>query len=208
MQLNKQNWQIKKLGEVCEINIGKTPLRSNDSYWDKNKKSNNVWLSISDLKNTKDKIIYDSKEYISEKAQKNLKIIEKGTLLVSFKLTLGRLAFAGENLYTNEAIASLPIKNKKQIDNNFLYWYLSFFDWNKAARCSMKVKGLTLNKNKLNEIEVFIPSLSEQQQIVTKLDSIYSDCQKLKNNYQKIIDNCEELKKSILNDIFSLPESK
>ena len=44
----KNDWEIKKLGEVCEINIGRTPERGNSKMWDKEKKTDNVWLSIAD----------------------------------------------------------------------------------------------------------------------------------------------------------------
>ena len=51
------NWQTKKLGKICNISIGKTPARGNRKYWDEKKKTNNIWLSIRDLNNTKGKEI-------------------------------------------------------------------------------------------------------------------------------------------------------
>jgi type I restriction enzyme S subunit len=75
-------------------------------------------------------------------------------LLVSFKLTLGRLAFAGVDLRTNEAIAALNIKKEDEIIKEYLYHYLTFFDWDKLASGDVKVKGKTLNKTKLKEITI------------------------------------------------------
>lgn len=89
---------------------------------------------------------------------------------------------------------------KDFLNSKYLFYFLNSI--------TLENLGYARHYRLLKKILVPIPSLSEQQQIVTKLDSIYSDCQKLKNDYQKIVDNCEELKKSILNDIFSLPESK
>jgi type I restriction enzyme S subunit len=63
------------------------------------------------------KILYDSKEYISNLGIKNIKYVPKGTLMLSFKLTLGRVSFAGKNLFANEAIASL-VKLSTKIDKN------------------------------------------------------------------------------------------
>ncbi len=108
----KQGWEIKKLGEVCEINLGKTPPRSDARMWDKERQSKNIWLSIADLNSAEGGYVNDSKEYISDEAKQNIKIVKKGTLLLSFKLTLGKTAFAGTDLYTNEAIAALPFKDK------------------------------------------------------------------------------------------------
>ena len=95
----KNGWEIKKLGEICQIELGKTPARANKAFWDERKETGNVWLSIADLLNAEDDIVVDSKEYLSDQGANISKIVSKGTLLVSFKLTLGRLAFAGRDLY-------------------------------------------------------------------------------------------------------------
>ncbi|MEI7962155.1 MAG: restriction endonuclease subunit S, partial [archaeon] len=100
----KANWNVEKLGDICQIELGRTPLRGNKSFWDTNKTTTNVWLSIADLLNCEDNIVCDSKEYISNKGAEISKVVKKGTLLASFKLTLGRLAFAGKDLFTNEDI--------------------------------------------------------------------------------------------------------
>ena len=125
----REGWEVERLGEVCNISIGKTPARGNKKFWDTKKETNNIWLSIRDLKNTQGKKVFDSREYISESGAKLFNFVKKGTLLVSFKLTLGRLAFAGTDLYTNEAIASLEITNNENLDNEYLYYYLTFFYW-------------------------------------------------------------------------------
>lgn len=86
-------------------------------------------------------ILIDSKEYLSDLGLEKVKLVEKGTLLLSFKLSIGRLAFAGRDLRTNEAIAALKILNEKLITNEFLCWYLAYFDWDKAAQYEEKLKG-------------------------------------------------------------------
>jgi len=197
-----KSWKIKKLGEVCEIELGKTPYRKDKPYWDTEKQTNNVWVSIADMQNTKDKFIYDSKEYISNKAVPISKIVKKGTLLLSFKLTIGRLAFAGKDLFTNEAIAALSIKDNKLIDKFYLYNYLLFFDWDKATEGESKVKGKTLNKTKLKELEIIIPPLPEQKRIISILDKVFSVIEQSRNNAEQNLNNAKELFESYLNGIF------
>ena len=119
-------YPLKKLGELCRIELGKTPSRSDDSLWDKEKNTDNVWLSIADLPLTLKPVMHDAKEYISNKGAELCKVIPEGTLMVSFKLSLGRLAFAGRDLFTNEAIAALYIHTENLIDtclsdSHFLY---------------------------------------------------------------------------------------
>lgn len=201
----KTNWQTKKLGGVCDIGMGKTPSRGNRKFWDTEKQTGNVWLSIADLLNAKDKVITDSKEYISDAGAKISKIVKTGTLLASFKLTLGRLAFTGKDLYTNEAIAALFIKSEKEISKEFLYYFLSFFDWHAATKGDVKVKGKTLNKAKLKELEIPLPPLAEQKRIVKKLDEVFEAVRQAKENAEKNLRNSRELFESYLQSVFANP---
>ncbi len=199
--MNK-HWKIKPLGELCQIELGKTPSRGNKSLWDENKTTNNVWLSIADLLNSDNNLVLDSKEYVSDKGAKICKLVKKGTLLVSFKLTLGRLAFVGRDLFTNEAIAALSIKNEKELSKYFLYCFLNHFDWNKATEGDIKIKGRTLNKEKLKEISIPVPPLDEQQRIVAILDEAFDAIAKAKENTEKNLQNAKELYENYLQTVF------
>ena len=114
-------WTSKKLGDLCNIELGKTPSRSNKKYWDETKTSGNVWLSIADLPHSIKPQLSDSKEYISDEGAKLCKIVPKNNLIVSFKLSLGRLAFTDCDLYTNEAIAALYIQNETEIEKDYVF---------------------------------------------------------------------------------------
>lgn len=199
----KQGWKIKRLDDLCQIELGKTPYRGDKTFWDTEKETENVWLSIADMLNTEGDVVSDSKEYITDKATKISKIVKNGTLLLSFKLTLGRLAFAGKNLFTNEAIAALTIRNERIIDKYFLYQFLSLYDWDAASEGDVKVKGKTLNKAKLKEIEVHFPkSLPEQQRIVAILDEAFATIAKAKTNAEQNLKNSKELFESYLKGVF------
>jgi len=195
----KKNWEVKKLGEICTIQLGKTPYRKNPKFWDKEKISGNVWLSISDLKHGV--YISESAEHISDLGAKNVVKIPQGTMLLSFKLTLGRVSFAGCDLYTNEAIASL-LNLSSKINKKFLFYYFSFFDWDKATEGDIKVKGKTLNKKKLNDLKIVIPSLSEQRRIVSILDKCFTAIDKAKSNTEQNLKNVKKLFESYLQGVF------
>lgn len=160
--------------------MGKTPPRGDSSYWDKEKKTHNVWVSIADISANENGVIRDSKEYISNKAAKNIKLVSPDSLLVSFKLSIGKMAFTGVPLYTNEAIISLP--PREDISLEYLHKYFLYFDWDKACSGDVKVKGKTLNKEKLKDIDVLVPPLSEQKRIVKFLDEEFSKIETLKTN--------------------------
>ena len=195
----KQGWEIKKLGDICSIQLGKTPYRKNPKFWDKEKLSGNVWLSISDLKHGE--YISESAEQVTDLGAKEIVKIPKGTMLLSFKLTLGRVSFAGTDLYTNEVIAALLNLNKK-ISKDFLFYYFSLFDWDKAAEGDVKVKGKTLNKQKLKELQIPLPPLPEQQRIVSILDEAFSVIERSRNNAEQNLKNAKELFESYLQGVF------
>ena len=166
MMLRKEKWDIVNLEKLCQINIGKTPSRRNLLNFGKGY----TWLSISDFKGTK--YLSESKEEITDVALKeaNHKLIQQGTVLLTFKLTIGKLAIAGKPLYSNEAIASLPISDNRKISSDFLFIILQTIDY--KSKSDKAVKGATLNKEKLKKIPIPLPPLEEQKQIAELFQSI------------------------------------
>jgi type I restriction enzyme S subunit len=150
-----------------------------------------------------DNVVFDSKEYVSDKGAAICKLVPKGTLLVSFKLTLGRLAFAGRDLFTNEAIAALTIFNERELSKEFLFYCLTFFDWVKAAENDVKLKGMTLNKAKLKVMPVSFPPLAEQQRICGLLDEAFEGLATAKANAEKNLQNARALFESHLQSVFT-----
>ncbi|MEG4280458.1 restriction endonuclease subunit S [Microcoleus sp. MON1_C1] len=165
--MNIEGWDIALLGEICSITIGGTPSRANPIYWDVDKSTGNVWVSIRDLNQ---RVITDTAEYITKEGIKNsnVKRLLAGTVILSFKLTIGRVAIAGKDLYTNEAIAGLCNSN---ILPSFLYYGLQ--QWDLLQGVDQAIKGATLNKQKLNKIQFNYPtSIKEQEQIAEVLSTI------------------------------------
>ena len=153
--------EYKKLNELCEINIGKTPSRNKSEYWG----DGSSWLSISDLK---DKFITKTKEEITSMAISacNMKSVPKNTVVMSFKLSIGKTAILKEDMYTNEAIANFPIKNNSLIPE-YLYYAIKTLNFNNTDRAVM---GATLNKAKLNELRIPYCEINKQKEIVEVLN--------------------------------------
>ena len=184
-------WEWKKLGDLYPIVMGKTPPRGDPSCWDKSKRTNNVWVTIADISSNENQVITESKEYISDKATKNISLVSPKSLLLSFKLSIGKMAFAGVPLYTNEAIVNFP--PIKDIDLHYLHKYFLYYNWDKASEGDTKVKGKTLNKEKLKNIDIPIPPLSEQKRIVKFLDEEFSKIDTLETNAETNLKNAKEL---------------
>jgi type I restriction enzyme S subunit len=122
------------------------------------------WLSIADLKS---KVVSESKEQITPLAAASMAIVPKGTLLMSFKLSIGRLCFAGCDLFTNEAICSF---NDLQANADLLYYVLGRMDFSIYGK--QAVKGYTLNKASLSLVEVSLPTREEQAAIAAVLSDM------------------------------------
>jgi len=155
-------WKSVPIEKVCGISMGKTPSRNENKYWGKGYK----WIAISDMK---EKYISKTKEEITDLAveETGIKLIPKGTVIMSFKLTLGKVGITAEDMYSNEAIVSFTIKNPSIIDNEYLYYYLSYIDITKYG--SRAAKGITLNKDSLREIIIKLPEIEEQTKIRERL---------------------------------------
>ncbi|MDG6079724.1 restriction endonuclease subunit S [Erythrobacter litoralis] len=199
----KPGWIQKPLGDLCRIELGKTPPRKFAEFWDEQRATGNVWVSIADMPIGIHSRISDSKEYVSDAGAKLGKTVPKDTLLVSFKLTLGRLAYAGCDLQTNEAIAALYLHDETVIDKAYLYWYLTYFDWDKAAEGDEKVKGKTLNKDKLKRLPVIVPPLAEQRRIVAVLDEAFARIATVTANAEKNLANAHALFTSAVAEVFT-----
>ena len=165
------NWCWSRFSDIVYFELGKTPDRHNDKFWSNGEFH---WCSISDLKersyidNTKEKI-----SAIALKEKFNNKLSPKGTLLMSFKLTVGKTSIINFDAVHNEAIISIyPYVSKENITRNYLFNTLgllvNYVDQTDA------IKGSTLNSKKLNKIFVPLPPLAEQKRIVNKIDEMFS----------------------------------
>ena len=114
---------IKPFGDIFDLSLGRTPSRSNPSYWN----GTYPWVSIADM--SRNKYISHTKEHITSDAifDTNIPIVKKGTVIMSFKLSIGKVCITDIDLYTNEAIMAFSPKPHYQIFPEFLYYYLTFY---------------------------------------------------------------------------------
>lgn len=194
----KEGWEYKEFKDIFPIKMGKTPPRGDKSCWDTEKEGNNKWVSIADISSHEGKIIYDTKEYISDSSAKKINKVDEGSLLMSFKLSIGKMAFAGVPLYTNEAIIAIP--DTDDYDLHWIYYYLLSYDWKSLTDGNEKVKGATLNKTSIGKIKIPILNLSEQQEIVEYLDSSFAKIDALKANAAKSLEEAKSLFQSALKE--------
>jgi restriction endonuclease S subunit len=180
---------VKTLGEVCKFDIGGTPSRSKNEYYEN---GNNLWVSVRELNGG---YIYDTKEKITDLGVKNsnVKLLPINTILFAFKLSIGKIGIAGVPLYTNEAIAGINTNDDTIIINKYLYYYLYNTDFKDLASGILGNVG-SLNKKILEDLKIPIPSIEKQKEIIDILDGI-------NNRINEDIKYIEVLKKLISKSI-------
>jgi type I restriction enzyme S subunit len=190
-------WHTVTLSELCEINIGRTPPRDRPDYWG----TGSPWLTIADMNRGRDQAI--TKETITDLAVKdcNCRFASAGTVLLSFKLSIGKVGIAEIPLYTNEAIAALPIRDPSRLQAGYLYWALRSIDL--TLGLDRAAKGLTLNKDKLARIPIPVPPPSEQRRIAEVLDR----AEALRAKRRAALAQLDTLTQSIFLDMFGDPSA-
>ncbi|WP_349821198.1 restriction endonuclease subunit S [Coprococcus sp. RTP31081st1_H3_RTP31081_211007] len=159
-----------KLKDIFDLQMGKTPSRNNIEYWNT---KDFKWISISDLTKAHG-YISETKEYISERAvsESGIKIIPANTVVMSFKLSIGKTAITSEDMYSNEAIMAFHDKHVVEILPEYIFYIFKYKKWDEDSNNA--VMGKTLNKAILSEAEIEICSIEEQRAIVDILDNMMS----------------------------------
>ena len=176
--------------------MGKTPARNMPEFWN----GTNAWVSISDLTQNS-KYISQTKECITDEAvsRTNIKKVPKDTLLMSFKLSLGKVAITATDIYTNEAIMAFIDKKVHDVDIHFMYHYFQAIDW--TIGTNKAVKGITLNKSSLSEKVIELPSIQIQRKIAEHLDKMSA----VEENIQCQLSLFDKLVKSQFVEMFGDP---
>lgn len=170
------------LSELFTLQMGKTPSRDNSSYWEK---SENSWISIADLTNS-GKYISNTKETLSDSAvaESGIKKIPANTVIMSFKLSLGKVAITEKEMYSNEAIMAFIDKGVEKISPEYLYYLLRAKDWSNGT--NKAVMGATLNKATLSTIKIQLHEYDNQLEIVNMLNRVSSSIDFRKQQLTKL----------------------
>ena len=188
-----------KLKDIFDLQMGKTPSRNNSEYWNT---EDYKWASIADLTKT-GKYISETKEYLSKRAvmDSGIKVIPANTVIMSFKLSIGKTAITAEDMYSNEAIMAFHDRHIVDILPEYIYYMFKYKNWDEGS--NKAVMGKTLNKATLSEVEIDICSMEEQIEIVNVLDKMMSALEGRKTELSLL----DELIKARFVEMFGLPVS-
>ena len=163
------NWCWCRFSNIVSMAIGKTPARGEQTYWINGTYN---WVSISDM--VDGGTISTTKEKVSDLAVKEIfsaPISEKGSLLMSFKLSIGKTSILDIDAYHNEAIITIrPVIDKEDAMRNYLFKVLPLIA--NLGESKDAIKGKTLNSNSLSNLLIPLPPLQEQQRIIEQMNML------------------------------------
>lgn len=184
-----------ELSKLCkQFVLGNTPPKADSSFYG----GRHLWTTITDMR---EKYVIDTSLKLSDKGALKLGInrfVKRDSLIMSFKLTLGKTAFAGKDLYTNEAICKLDLKDEYNTDEvkEYLYQVLPLVNYIPFAQRA--AKGYTLNKDLLPTVEIPFPDIKKRKEIVNKLEKLSKEKTEIEN---ELHENQEEYKVFIKSEI-------
>ena len=186
-----------RLGQICTVVSGTTPKSTQPEYWD----GNLNWVTPAELTDESD-IIYESQRKITQQAviDSSLKSFPAGTVLLSSRAPIGKVAIAGTEMYCNQGFKNLICSEK--IYNRYLYHFLK----NKTAYLNSLGRGATfkeISKSIVENIEIPLPPLDEQRKIAAVLDKVSDLIAKRRQQLDKL----DEMVKARFVELFGEPEA-
>lgn len=148
-------WKVQRADEIFRINIGKTPPRE-QAEWFNDSDSGVKWVSIKDINNSTI-FLFDTSETVTEMAvdKFNMNVTKVDTVILSFKLTVGKVAITTEEMVTNEAIAHFNIDDESKMNPEFIYFYLKNFPYDSLGSTSSI--GTAINSKIVKSMPVLLP---------------------------------------------------
>ena len=189
---NKNEWKKVKLGDICEVITGNTPLKKIEEYWNKDEVP---FITPPELKY--EGINYITPNiYVSKIGAKQGRIIPKNSICVCCIGSLGKLGILKEDAITNQQINSLTLKDKN-VDLLYLYFYLKTIKNNLESIASSTTVKI-INKSSFEKIEINLPSLEIQKKLSKKLELLENNIQLRKSQ----LNSLNELSKSLFTTMF------
>ena len=182
------------MSDCFDITIGKTPPRK-ESHWFTKNSTDVKWLSISDLGKSS-VFCFDTSERITPEgiSKYNVKVVPKNTVVLSFKLTVGKVAITGCDMATNEAIAHFNSSNHYLLE--YLYCYLKRYNFDTLGNTSSIATAV--NSKTIKAMQFFIPDDTVLENFHHKMLPLFESIRQLLIGNQKL----NELKQLYLKKFF------
>ena len=190
----KEGWEIKKLGEVCDVIGGSTPKTSEESYWG----GEHYWISPAELDGSK--YVYSTSRTITDAGVKSahLQVLPIGTVLLSSRAPIGKVAITKVPMYCNQGFKNLICKN--EILNEYVYWFL-LHNTEYLTSLGTGATFKEISKRVVEQVSIPVPPIAEQEKILAELDCLSGIIEKKKQQLKEY----DALAQSIFYEMFGDP---
>ena len=191
-----ESWGVCSAETIFKINIGKTPPRKEQQWFTNINHGNVKWVSISDL-GSNEIFIEDSKEYLTKEAiaKFNIIVVPEDTILVSFKLTVGRVGISNCELTTNEAVARFYLPESYFRE----YTYLSLKNYNYARLGSTSSIATAVNSKIIKNMKLLIPPVTIISEFSKRINPLFNAIR----IYENEIRNLSKIRNTLLPKLMS-----
>jgi type I restriction enzyme, S subunit len=194
----KEGWEIKTIGQVCDVVNGGTPKTDVPDYWD----GNHRWITPAEMGKRCSQYVSDTSRRLTELGLRDssVQILPPYSVILSTRAPIGHLVINTEPMGTNQGCKGLIPRDT--IDSKFLYHYLCSI----VGLLNSLGTGATfkeLSGGKLKEVPIPIPPLAEQQRIVALLDEAFAGLDTAKANADRNLQNARSIFESHLQAVFS-----
>jgi len=196
----KKGWKTEPLGALCDIRNGSTPSKGNPTFWDG---GTIPWFTIDDMRE-QGREISSTRQKITKSAlsETSVKLLPEDSVLLCCTASVGEFAITRIPLTTNQQFNGLVVKNRNQLDPNFLFHYVSTLK-DELLGLSGKTTIDFIPISRLRDVAVPVPPLAEQQRIVGLLDEAFEGLATAKANAEKNLQNARALFESHLQSVFT-----
>ncbi len=166
-----EGWDVKNLELIYKIQIGRTPSRDEPEWFFKNDKGIK-WISIKDINDNGIFLLYTNENLSIEAFKKHkIPLIPKDTVVLSFKMSVGRISIANEDMLSNEAIASFIKRENNILSNEYLYFFLKTFNYQALGTTSSIVNSI--NSAMIKNFKIIIPNKNLNIKFETYVNNIF-----------------------------------
>lgn len=177
----EEDWEEVRLDRISNISIGRTPPRK-ESEWFSFNETDVKWISIKDM-GCSSSYIANTSEHLTKEAIEKFRVpmIPANTVLLSFKMTVGRVKITTEPMVSNEAIAQFQLNGNSIVSVEYLYLFLKSFKYDSLGSTSSIVTAI--NSAMIKAMMIPIPNAEKLAMFSTKISKTF---QKIKSNQSQI----------------------
>ncbi|MBR0301170.1 MAG: restriction endonuclease subunit S, partial [Bacteroidales bacterium] len=195
----KEGWKTQTIGDVCYVQGGSTPRRTEKAFWEN---GTYPWFTVDDIRE-QGRIITDTKQKITKLAWERMRVFPANSVLLCCTASVGEYALTTIPITSNQQFNGLTIKDERTVLPMFLFHFASTL---KDTLLSLSGKTTIdfVSGGKVRSVPISFPaSVKEQECIISRLDDLNEKCSTLQDNYQKTLTLCDDLKQSLLRKAFN-----